>query len=189
MRRNPGPLPEPAERKRLRGNPGQRPLPDPLDPTNNTVALLPVAEVPEVPAHFGKVATDMWERIWTLGAIWIAETDLVSVQLLCETWEDYTLLRHRVVKAMSDPKKPDPWRERKHLRDLRNQVMLLLSALGLSPADRARLGLAEVVTKHQALKLHREASQFQASQDKKQIVVNAVAPPSAVFDAEGGDAD
>ena len=51
------------------------------------------------------------------------------------------------------------WRERRALRELDARIISNLSLLGFTPADRSRLGVAEVkaISKMEALKRRQEA--------------------------------
>jgi hypothetical protein len=132
-----GPPPKPNEQKRRAGNPGRRPLPD----RTNVVALLPVEAlgVPDPLRPLGTSGQALWERVWAAGARWISpETDVELVQIVCEQIDERAALR---VKVLRD----NNWRERSALRKLDHQVIQALSLLGLTPADRTRLGVAEVV--------------------------------------------
>lgn len=126
--------PTPIERRRLLGNPGKRPM-----PSVASVVALPVSDsVPEPLRPLGSEGTKLWERIWTSGARWISpSTDIELVQLVCEAMDERTQLRVTVLRG-SD------WRDRVALRSLEGDLRGMLSALGMTPTDRTRLGVAEV---------------------------------------------
>jgi len=126
--------PKPTELKRLLGNPGRRPLPD----IANVIAL-PMAEtVPKSPRPLKKEGRKLWNRIWHSGRTWISPTsDLELVMILCELMDERSLLRVKVLEG-------GDWRDRGALRALETQLVSILSALGLNPTDRSRLGVAEV---------------------------------------------
>ena len=136
MARPTGPIPKPNEQKRRVGNPGRRPLPD-----RSTIVALPgVAdgEVPEPLRPLGPPGRALWERVWKAGARWVSpQTDIELLQILCEQIDERAQLRVKVIGEGN-------WRERKALRALDQQVVAALSLLGLTPADRTRLGVAEV---------------------------------------------
>jgi hypothetical protein len=127
--------PKPAEVKRLTGNPGKRPLPD----EGNLVLLPSMYEIPEPPRPLrSKAATDLWNRIWSMGQTWLSpDTDIEILLMTCEMLDERWNLR---IQVMSD-NRPE---ERKGLRDLDRQIINNLSLLGFTPTDRSRLGVAEV---------------------------------------------
>jgi hypothetical protein len=129
--------PKPTERKRKTGNPGKRPL-----PAIASVIALPMApETPTPPRPLGPEGLKLWNRIWDSGRTWVSPTsDIELVILLCESMDERTQLRLTVLRG-SD------WRDRVALRSLESQVVSMLSALGLTPIDRSKLGVAEVTAK------------------------------------------
>ena len=76
--------------------------------------------------------------------------------MTCELIDERWNLRVRVMQS-------NDWRERKALRDLDERVIRNLSLLGFTPADRSRLGVAEVkaISKMEALK-RRQAEREQS---------------------------
>ena len=126
--------PKPNERKRKIGNPGRRPLPD----LKNVITLPMATETPEPPRPLGQEGIKLWNRIWDSGRTWISPTsDIELVTILCESMDERTLLRLTVLRGTD-------WRDRVALRTLEGQLVSILSALGLNPTDRSRLGVAEV---------------------------------------------
>lgn len=127
--------PKPNEVKRKLGNPGQRAL-----PAVATVTALPAADGVPVPLrplmHQGQ---RMWERIWGDGAIWLSpNTDIELIQMLAETMDEREGLRSVVLSGEGE------WRDRVALRSIDDQIKSMLSALGFTPVDRTRMGVAEV---------------------------------------------
>lgn len=126
--------PKPLEEKRRTGNPGKRAL-----PSKEAVIALPAAEMtPEPSRPLGKYGLAFWERVWQFGVNWISpstdyEVMLMTAELIDERWN----LR---VKVMTEGQA----RDRRALRDLERLIDSHLSQLGLTPADRSRLGYAEV---------------------------------------------
>lgn len=125
--------PKPTERKRKTGNPGKRKLPDLVAVTS----LPPQMGTPEPPRPLGAAGEAMWERVWARGRAWMAESDADLLLLTCEQMDERQQLRLKVLRD-------GDWRERSGLRALDKQIQDALSMLGFTPADRARLGLAEV---------------------------------------------
>lgn len=128
--------PKPVEQKRLIGNPGKRPLPD-----QQTVTLLPaVTEPPEPHRPLGEVGLQLWNRAWASGARWLARnTDAETLLMVCEQLDERQWLRVQVLREKD-------WRDRAALRALDAQIIAGLSLLAFNPVDRARLGVAEVVS-------------------------------------------
>jgi hypothetical protein len=80
----------------------------------------------------------LWERVWSVGASWISpNTDMEILLMTCEMVDERWNLRVQVMKT-DDP------RLRRGLRELDRQIVSNLSLLGFTPADRSRLGVAEV---------------------------------------------
>jgi len=124
----------PAERKRARGNPGKRKIPEPA-------TLLPApgaaTEVPEPSRPLASPGLTLWERAWRHGAAWIAQTDTELLLLVCEALDERQSLR-QVVLDTGDPS------QRQQLRLLEKQIASGLGQLGFTPAERTRMGVAEV---------------------------------------------
>jgi len=129
-----GQPPKPLEEKIRTGNPGKRPLPD-----RATLTVLPAAEAPPEPSRpLARPGRELWDRIWSAGATWIAEqVDAEHILILCEQADERAKLRGEVIKL-------GDWRERAALRALDAQIMTGLALLGFNPVDRSRLGVAEV---------------------------------------------
>jgi hypothetical protein len=129
--------PKPIEQKRLIGNPGRRPLPD-----ENTVMLLPAADkTPEPSRPLGKPGRELWNRIWEAGVNWISpNTDSEILLMTCEMVDERWALRAKVLREEDS-------KSRRHLHQLTKMIVENLSLLGFTPADRSRLGVAEVKAK------------------------------------------
>lgn len=85
------------------------------------------------------------EEVLSAGVSWLARTDAVALTLLRSLLEERELVHVDAVAGSTEA--------RKALRDLDKQIHSLLSSLGFTPADRTRLGVAEVqrVSKLEAL--------------------------------------
>jgi len=82
---------------------------------------------------------NLWRRIWEGAQLWLSNrTDIELVQLVCEQLDERDLLRAFVLDNM------EAWHERAALRQLEKDIASNLGQLGFSPAERTRLGLAEV---------------------------------------------
>jgi hypothetical protein len=129
--------PKPAEQKRLTGNPGKRKLPN-----EREIVLLPAAEViPEPSRPLLKYGREVWDNVWSVGVNWISpNTDIELLLMTCEMIDERWNLRVKVMQS-------DDAKLRRGLRELDRVIIGNLSLLGFTPADRTRLGWAEVKTK------------------------------------------
>ena len=81
----------------------------------------------------------MWNQVWSIGRTWIsAYSDAEHLMLLCETIDERQQLRTLVMSGEAH------WRERVALRAIDTQVASMLAMMGFNPAQRSRLGVAEV---------------------------------------------
>lgn len=126
--------PKPIEQKRMLGNPGKRPLPEP----GQLQELPGIMEIPEPARPLLTYGRELWERVWSVGANWISpNTDIELLLMTCEMVDERWNLRIQVMQT-------DDARMRRGLRELERQIVSNLSLLGFTPADRSRLGVAEV---------------------------------------------
>lgn len=140
----PGPPPKPVELKRRLGNPGKQRLPEPL-------VVLPAAAlaVPEPPRGLLKFGKEAWTRFWRAGGAWLSpEADLTWLLLLCQAHDERGALR-RVLRREGHFTTGSRGQLVTHpavgqLRALEVQITRWLALGGFTPADRSRLGLAEV---------------------------------------------
>lgn len=143
-RRGAGRPPKPIELKKALGNPGKRPLPDP-------VTVLPaVATAAAVPTY--ETGAQLLQAVLDSGAsAWIGPTDVAASRLV-DLWDDMQDAR-RIWRQ--DPTEP----HYKAYVGLSKEVTVCLSALGLDPTARGRLGLAAVKTrsKLEEMRARREA--------------------------------
>lgn len=125
--------PKPTEQKRLIGNPGKRPLPD----QNTTIALPGGYVAPLRPLD--DAGLSLWDAIFRKGELWISNrTDIHFLQMVCEQHDRRQYLMDRLAAE------PDEWRLHRQLTDLENIITSNMGRLGLTPADRTKLGYAEV---------------------------------------------
>ena len=122
--------PKPIEQKRLIGNPGKRALP----------SGLPMVEggyvEPQRPLEFAGM--QLWQAAMTTGGNWIARnSDTQLLLMVCEQMDRRTDLIAKIDETQE-------WRLYRALHDLEKMISTNLSMLGFTPADRTRLGLAEV---------------------------------------------
>lgn len=126
--------PKPIEQKRMLGNPGKRPLPE----QGEVQALPGISEIPDPARPLLTHGRELWDRVWSVGATWISpNTDMELLLMTCEMVDERWNLRIQVMQT-DDP------RMRRGLRELDRQIVSNLSLLGFTPADRSRLGVAEV---------------------------------------------
>lgn len=135
---------KPTEVKRKLGNPGRRALPD-----TDLVQYLPAAVViPEPDRPLLRYGREFWDKVWGAGLTWVSpNTDAELLLMTCELVDERWNLR---IKVMQNGE----WRERRALREIDGRIISNLSLLGFTPADRSRLGVAEVkaISKMEALK-------------------------------------
>ena len=128
-----GPPPVPNEVMRRRGNPSKKSLPK----EDNLVLLPGSKQPPKPPFTLGAKGKALWELAWREAHYWLAPSDAHALALLCQDVDEREDLRKSVM-ASGD------WRERSGLRALDKQITDRLQLLGFTPADRTRLGVAEV---------------------------------------------
>lgn len=129
--------PKPLEEKRRLGNPGKRTLPD----SAQVVQLEPANATPEPLRPLGRMGLEFWERTWDVGMNWISpRADIELMMMTAEMIDERAILRNLVFQDRNG----DRPKIRTALREIEKQIQSNLGQLGLSPADRARLGLAEV---------------------------------------------
>jgi len=135
---------KPIEVKRKLGNPGKRALPN-----QSQIQLFDaVVGVPEPARPLMKFGREFWDKVWVAGLSWISpNTDAELLLMTCELVDERTDLRASVLQS-------NDWRERRALRELDDRIIRNLSLMGFTPADRSKLGVAEVkaISKMEALK-------------------------------------
>lgn len=80
----------PAELHVLHGNPGRRPITAPVDTAKPD-------GIPPYPAQLRQAGKRAWDRYWTYGKVWLAETDVATLTELCQLHDEETRLR-RVIE-------------------------------------------------------------------------------------------
>jgi hypothetical protein len=122
--------PKPSELKRLTGNPGKRALPNPI-------AYIEGGYIePFRPLEVA--GKQLWDAAMKTGENWIARNS--DTQLLLLTCEQMDRRTNLIVKIAETSE----WRLYRALHDLEKMISSNLSMLGFTPADRSRLGVAEV---------------------------------------------
>ena len=146
--------PKPVELKRRLGNPGKRPLPEPV------TAIRPV-DAKTLGELSPKTGMELIEALMEAGADeWISQTDaLATLHLVKDAWDERTVLkgiidREGFTQTINGRVYARP--EVGMLRELEKRLTTWLGLLGLNPADRGRLGLAQVKAKRTGLAALRE---------------------------------
>jgi len=122
----------PLEKKRLLGNPGGRPLPE----MGSITQLAGGYIQPFRPLEYA--GKQLWDSIFEHGEIWVSQrTDAHFLMMTCEQLDRREQLRAKLVES-------DDWHLLKQLNDLERLIASNLGQLGFTPAERTRLGLAEV---------------------------------------------
>lgn len=131
---NKGRPPKPLEQKRMLGNPGKRAI-----PKAGTIQILPaIDKIPEPARPLGKPGRELWDKVWQTGAAWVSpNTDSEILLMTCEMIDERWNLRAKVLKSEDS-------KDRRNLNQLTKLIQENLSLLGFTPADRTRLGVAEV---------------------------------------------
>jgi P27 family predicted phage terminase small subunit len=138
----PGPKPKPTELKRLTGNPGKR-----RPPTRITV--LPPTDAPPPPPQLAEAGREAWATYWTHGRAWLAPTDRPIITRLCELLDVRAEIAARMASEGLLQVSEDTGRSFGHRllndwRGLNRDIAELEDRCGLNPAERSRLGVAEV---------------------------------------------
>ena len=133
----------PNEQKRLLGNPGRRPIPEPV------AWLEPAQGIPAPPDHLELEGQQVWLRLWSHAHAWLSpSTDLALLERYCTATDDRQRLRAVIeteglmtTTGKGTPAVHPAWRS---LRELERDLLAMEAKLGLTPQDRTKLGLAEV---------------------------------------------
>ena len=136
-----GPAPKPNEVKRLTGNPGKRKL-----PSLASVTALPQV-TPTAPEHLSPDRQKLWTELREI-ATWIGNSDQSSLVLLCEKLDRRAELLAKLQASDSVLYTDKGYAYANPLvgmiSTIENEITKLFSLLGLTPADRSKLGVAEV---------------------------------------------
>lgn len=133
----------PLEKRKLLGNPSRRPMPQP------EIFIAAASSTPEAPKQLGNHGVTVWNRVWTACAAWISpQTDIALVTRYCEAVDEREEMKAIVsregmmVDATGGTTKAHPMI--KCIRDLDSLLTKYEGLMGLTPSDRAKLGLVEV---------------------------------------------
>lgn len=131
---------------------------------------LPGGDLPDAPETLNENGVALWDHVWKAGRTWLAvESDRTIVSLLCHAHQEAEALRlglesgelQRVYIHANGSPVTTPWVTQ--LKELRTQMTSWLAAIGFSPADRSRLGLAEVRVRDELDDLQRRRSERHAA--------------------------
>lgn len=137
----PGPPPKPNELKRRTGNPGKRKLPA----IGSVIALPQVSSQP--PSELSPKAQELWCKLREQ-APWIANTDSPLMLELCTKMDFRDQLKEELAQTA-----PVLYTDKGYayanplvgmISTVDDDIIRILSLLGLTPADRTKLGVAEV---------------------------------------------
>ena len=138
-----GPPPKPNEVKRRNGNPGKQKLPS----LANVIAL---PQVSHAPLHLSDAGQKLWLEVRDM-APWVATSDAKLLIELCEKMDKKYELREQMASSSYVLYTDKGYAYANPLFSMLNTVegdiIKLLSLLGLTPADRSKLGVAEVKAK------------------------------------------
>jgi P27 family predicted phage terminase small subunit len=137
----------PNEVKRKRGTLRPDRVPTPI----TSIAALPPAapaSLDEPPAHLGPAGAESWRRVVGHCRSWLADSDLAAVQLLAEAMDKRADLMARLQSEgwtlYTDKGYAYAHPAAGQLQAVTEEVRKWMQSLGLTPADRSRLGVAEV---------------------------------------------
>lgn len=136
---------KPTEAHRLTGS--RKQLPPPPAPGQGLTAANGVPTPPELK----DAGQELWAEIWQAGRAWLSpDSDYYLVRLICEAHDEYTELRCLLTSGEVDRYYITANGQVvthpvvTQLAGIRTQLTAWLAAIGFSPSDRSRLGLAEV---------------------------------------------
>ena len=177
----PGPPPQPIERKRLLGNPGKQAL------TARDHALPRVPKLPTAPRGMGSHGRAAWRRLWAAAGAWLSPTtDLDILSRLCRAHDEAAHLRGLIERdgytVIGSKGQTVAHPAVAMLRTLEGHMTRWESLCGFTPADRTRIGVAEV-------KRESTLDQLLARRAERAHTVDAAPAPAALAepDPEGRD--
>lgn len=138
----PGPPPKPAEKARKLGNPGKRKMPD-----RSKIVALPSMKT-DKPDSLGAEGSRFWDQTIEVCSGWLGNSDYEMVRLCAEAMDRRAFML-RVLAEEGWSVVTDKGYPYKHplvgpLMELESQIGKWMAALGMTPADRTRMGVAEV---------------------------------------------
>lgn len=158
----PGPKPQPTAKKKLRGNPGRRPLPE------NEPQPRKSTGIPRAPQHLGKQAQKEWRRmakeLHPLGLL--TNIDLTALAAYCasfSTWIDAQkqIQKHGVlIKAQSGFPMQSPYLaiSNRAMTEMRKWMV----EFGLTPSSRSRVEAKPVEKESELEKFQNKGKKLEA---------------------------
>lgn len=138
----PGPPPRPVEKNRKLGNPGKRKLPS----RSNVVALPSIRS--EKPETLGPDGSRFWNETMSVCSGWLANSDYEMVRLCAEAMDRRAFILRVLAEegwsVMTDKGYPYKHPLVSPLMELEAQIGKWMGVLGMTPADRTRMGVAEI---------------------------------------------
>lgn len=127
----------PVEIKRLRGNPGHAAMPDFRD-TQPLASSHDIDMTKYIPSQLQEPGISAWLYIWKAGATWISpQTDAGAVTRLCELADLAATMKAKFFET------GELCYSKEYLAATEKEISLMRD-LGLTPAARTKLGVAEV---------------------------------------------
>lgn len=111
------------------------------------------------PSHLKENGKAMWAFVWDAVSSWSEEADYVVIQELCEVYQEKEYLRQSIEMGLvprtyvSSNKQQQNHPYVNQLRDRRTEMNSLLSQLGMTPRERAKIGALESVVDEALLEL------------------------------------
>lgn len=106
-----------------------------------TIPQADLDNIPEPPRPLKEPGRKMWDRIWSYSVSWLApQQDVEMLAMACEQLDMLVDLKELVARTKYQPADVRMYME------VTKQFTRSLSLLGLTPLDRARIGVAEVRT-------------------------------------------
>jgi P27 family predicted phage terminase small subunit len=124
-----------------------------------------MANIPTPPV-LDEAGLELWVRIWNAGRSWLSpDVDFQLIRMLCEAQDEHELIRlkiqsgeiERYYTTANGQMVTHPMVTQ--LGNLRAQMTAWLAAIGFSPSDRSRLGLAEVRVRDELDELQRRRAE------------------------------
>ncbi len=157
---------KPVEQHRAAGNPSKKKLPDAPMPGSG----LPAVDGIPTPPSLGEDGLRLWVHIWTAGKSWLSpDSDQTIIKMLCEAHDEHEEIRRQLSTGVVERFYATSNGQLvthplvTQLSNLRSQMTAWLAAIGFSPSDRSRLGLAEVRVRDEVDELMRRRSERAAS--------------------------
>lgn len=139
----PGPARTPSEIKAKRGT-----LRKDRAPVVNIQNSLPALAADDVPAGLGAIGSEAWSRIVEHAGSWIAISDRDALMMLCKAIEYHADLSARLSAEgpilYTDKGYAYPHPAAGMRSTTEDQIRKWMNHLGLTPADRSKLGIAMV---------------------------------------------